>query len=233
MKCSASALAALPAALLVSLLLAGPAAALGDPPVISGLSVATGNLTGDTELTILVSNVQQAEGTIVRIGDQVAQILEVVPGVSVRVLTPPVSQSTGLASAVTVRTPDGTGVLPAAFTYTPTLSVQILGSAATGGGVVIHWVTESNVPPATVTVWLGHPAYPDFVATLPGYSGLIYEEPGLEFIVHAPAGGGPVLMHFPALPAALIGFPLDVQGLAHKEGAHKGSFTNPVTFAIF
>ncbi len=226
-------IALLCAAALLTAQLAAPAVALGDPPVISDLSVTVGNLTGETELTILVSNVQQAEGTTVRIGDQLAQILDVVPGVSVLVLTPPVLEATGLASAVTVRTPDGTSVLPAAFTYTPTLSVQIVGSAAAGGGVVFHWLTESSVPPATVTVWLGHPAGPDFVATLPSYAGLIYEEPGLEFIVHAPAGGGPVVMHFPALPAALIGFPLDVQGLAHKEGAHKGSFTNPVTFAIF
>lgn len=203
----------------------------GDAPVIGDIDVKTGNLIGGTEITLSVSNVATAQGTHVRVGNQLAQILSVVPDTSITFLTPAVPEPSGGAVDVTVRTEDGKATLTDAYTYTPTLRVDVIGSAALGGGLLVEWQTAGLSPEALMTVWVGNPLKIDFVTTLPAYSGLLYEEPKLAF-VHALASQGSFLLHFPALPASIVGFPLHLQGLATKEGAHKGSFTNVATFVI-
>jgi hypothetical protein len=216
---------------LLPLRAATPRPTAGGPPVITGLDVTAGNLAGGTVVTLSVDNVSTEQGTVVTVGNVPATILQVVPGVSIRFVTPAVPEPSGGAVDVAVRSAGGKAVLAGAYTYTPTLSVSVIGSAAAGGGLLLTWQTEGLSPLATMTVWVGNPTLSDFVATLPGYAGLLYEEPGLEFVSTLATDGGFVL-HFPALPAFIVGFPLHLQGLATKEGAHKGSFTNVATFAI-
>ncbi|MHC5212392.1 MAG: IPT/TIG domain-containing protein [Planctomycetota bacterium] len=209
---------------------AGPPT-VGEPPVIRSIDVTSGNMIGGTEITLLVGNVSSIEGTNVTVDDVLAEVVEFVPGVSITLLTPPIVEPTGAAVDVAVRTSDGKTVLADVFTYTPTLAVEVIGSAATGGGLLVNWQTEGLDPEALMTVWVGNPLLADFATPLPGYAGVLYEEPKLAF-VSTLASEGAFLLHFPALPASIVGFPLHLQGLATKEGAHKGSFTNVATFAL-
>ncbi len=199
---------------------------------VLSVDLAGGNLTGGTVLNVTVDYpTNLADTTATLDGSPVAVIS--VTGATVSIQTPGVVAPDGVALDVGVTNSNGTGTLAGAFTYTPALYVDVVGTVAAGGTLTIDWLTDPTVAgPQFVTIWVGHPLIPPITAPIFGYAGLIERVP-LIFIFNAlPSTLNPLALPFGPLPPAVAGFPLELQLLASGEGDTLGSFSNPAGFVI-
>ena len=179
-------------------------------PTVTGINPNTGLTTGGEPVTITGTNLTGA--TAVTIGGANATAVVVVSPTSITCDTPP--GATGPARTVAVTTPDGSGSLPLAFTYTnpPPLAPTVTGVApATGpeaGGTPVT-ITGTNFTGATQATFGGTPATAFTVAsdtsitcTTPAGTGVV------PVAVTGPGGTGPLPAAFtytaPPPPAPTI-----------------------------
>ncbi len=111
-------------------------------------------------------------------------------------LVPAVPEATGVPQDVVVASSNGAGALPAAFTYTPTLSVDVSGSTALGGSLEVDWLTDPLPGQQSIWLWLDNPTFQYPPASVGGFAGLLHTDVMLLILMSFPENIHPLDLNF-------------------------------------
>jgi hypothetical protein len=203
-----------------------------DGVFLTSVSPAIANVSGGTVLTVEGAGFTAVGDTLATVGGQPAQVLSVTPTM-LTASVPAALEASGQDLSVTIENSQGSGQLPHAFQYSPSLSASSDGSATAGGHLIVDWVVDPlPIGSQAVYLWLGHPATGTLSISVPAYSGLFQVPIFLTLLSGFPAAFESVAFQFGPLVPGVVGVPFSVQALVTGEGKPSGTFTNVASFVI-
>lgn len=199
---------------------------------IVSVSPATANFTTGAIGTINLTNGTNLGDTTILLGGQPATVLTANASTATFTIAA-VAAPTGDALDVMITNSSGTDTVVGAFTYSPGLITQVSGNTTSGGAVLVSWAVDAAAPPSQiVSMWLADPLMPPLNLNMPGVAGTMKTFPMFFLVQQDLASTSPLNLVYGPLPAAVAGFPFQLQLIASDEGGVNGSFSNVATFVI-